>query len=198
MSFSPVKKSAFYHQQLGIGAHMVERDRWLQPAYYSGAEQETQILTQNAGVYDVSPSGKLLLQGNDVSDLVKDKVLSSNAPAIGEVRQVLHPARGTLARLTDDECLLLCEPAKIPKWTSLLSEVLDGHVHLVDHTSGLAGVRLTGPRSSNLLSKLSEFDTSPDSFPNLACTQARFAEIHGTLIRTDLGPLPIYDLFFTA
>ena len=69
-------------------------------------------------------------------------------------------------------------------------------VHLLDHTSGLAGVRLTGPESDQLLSKLTELDTSPDAFPNLSCAQTRCAEIHGTLIRTDLGPLPSYDLFF--
>ena len=44
---------------------------------------------------------------------------------------------------------------------------------------------------------LTEFDTSYEAFPNLRCAQARFAEIHGTLIRTDLGPLPSYDLFFS-
>ena len=31
---------------------------------------------------------------------------------------------------------------------------------------------------------------------NLSCAQTRCAEIHCTLIRTDLGPLPSYDLFF--
>ena len=196
VSFSPIKKSAFYHRQVSMGARMVDRDGWLQTAFYSGVEQETRVMAESVGVFDVSPSGKLQLQSNDVGDLLKGKVLSGNAPAIGTVRQVSLLARGTLARLTADECLLLCELAEIPKWTSLLSEVLDGCGHLVDHTSGLAGVRLTGPRSSDLLSKLSEFDTSPDSFSNLACAQARFAEIHGTIMRTDLGPLLSYDLFF--
>lgn len=179
-----------------MGAHMVERHGWLRPAFYSGVEQETRVMAESVGVFDVSPSGKLQFQSNDVGDLLKGKVLSGNAPAIGKVSLVSLPARGTLARLTADECLLVCEPAEIPKWTSLLSEDLDGCGHLVDHTSGLAGVRLTGPRSSDLLNKLSEFDTSPDSFSNLACAQARFAEIHGTIMRTDLGPLLSYDLFF--
>ena len=67
---------------------------------------------------------------------------------------------------------------------------------VLDHTSGLAGVRLTGPGSDQLLSKLTELDTSPEAFPNLSCAQTRCAEIHGTLIRTDLGLLPSYDLFF--
>ena len=176
---------------------MIDRDGWLQPSSYSNVDAESRLLNENAGVSDISPSGKLLLQSNDVGDLLKDKVLSGNAPAVEEVRQVSLPARGTLARLTDDECLLLCEPAVIPKWTSLLSEVFDGCGHLVDHTSGLAGVRLIGPWSPDLLCKLSELDTSPAAFPDLNCAQTRIAEIHGTIIRTDLELLPSYDLYFT-
>lgn len=197
MSFSPVKKSAFYHHQLAIGAHMVERDGWLQPAYYSGAEQETRSLTESAGVFDVSPLGNLLLQGDALDDLLRTTIGSGNSPAVAELRHVAHPTYGRLARLTADECLLICGPGELPTWGSLLNEVINDCVQVFDQTSGLAGVRLTGPRSSDLLSKLSEFDTSPDSFPNLACAQSRFADIHGTLIRTDLGPLPSYELFFT-
>ena len=54
-----------------------------------------------------------------------------------------------------------------------------------------------GPSRSELLSKLSELDASPAAFPNLHCAQTRCAEIHGTLIRVDLGSLPSYDLYFS-
>ena len=197
LSFSPVKKSAFHHEQLAMGAHMVERDGWLQPAFYSNAVDESRQLTESVGLCDASPSGKLLMQGEDLNDLLRRIGQSGNAPAVAEVRHVARPAYGRLARLTADECLLICGPGELPTWGSLLNKVNDDCVHVFDQTSGLAGVRLTGPRSVDLLSKLSEFDTSPDSLPNLACGQAKFAEIHGTIVRTDLGSLPCYDLFFT-
>ena len=66
MSFTPVKKSAFHHKQLAIGAHMVERDGWLQSASYSSVDQESRLLNEGAGVCDISPIGKLLLQGDDL------------------------------------------------------------------------------------------------------------------------------------
>ena len=197
LSFSPVKKSAFYHRQLAIGAHMVERDGWLQPAFYSSADQESRILTGSIGVCDVSPTGKLILQGDGPGDFPEDALRGDNALAVGDVRQVSSPSPGRLARLTTSECLLLCNPAEIPGWTNVLEEGTDNGAHIVDLTSGLCGVRLTGPGSDQLLSKLSEFDTTPDAFPNLSCAQARFAEINATIVRTDLGPLPSYDLFFT-
>ena len=196
MSFSPIKKSAFYHLQAAMGAKMVERDGWLQPGCYLSPDQESRVVAESVGVCDVSPSGKLLLQDDDLGDHLTGLVPADNAPAVGKVGKVSLPARGNLARVTDDECLLLCEAVDIPKWTSLLIDGLAGRVHLVDQTSGLSGTRLTGPTSPGLLCKLSELDTSHDAFPDLSCAQARFAEIHGTLIRTDLGPLPSYELLF--
>ena len=196
MSFTPVKKSAFHHKQLAIGAHMVERDGWRQPAYYSSVDQESRLLNEVAGVCEISPSGKVLAQGDDLDDFLRKVLLVDKTPAVGEVRRVTLPARGRLARLTTDECLVLCEPAELPNWAKALGESGDDCIHFLDHTSGLAGVRLTGPESDQLLSKLTELDTSPEAFPNLSCAQTRCAEIHGTLIRTDLGSLPSYDLLF--
>ena len=196
MSFSPVKKSVFHHEQLAIGAHVVDRDGWRQPAYYSSVDRESRLLNEGAGVCDISPIGKLLLQGCDLEDSLEKILPVDEVPAVGEVRQISLPAHGRLARLTADEFLVLCEPAKLPEWTTALGEGLGDCIHLLDRTSGLAGVRLTGPGSDQLLSKLTELDTSPEAFPNLSCAQTRCAEIHGTLIRTDLGSLPSYDLFF--
>ncbi len=196
MSFTPVKKSAFHHKQLAIGAHMVERDGWLQPSLYSSVDQESRLLNEGAGVCDISPIGKLLLQGDDLIGFLRNILSDGEAPAVGEVRLISVPANGRLARLTIDECLVLSDAAELSKWTMILGGNPPDCAHLLDHTSGLAGVRLTGHESDQLLSKLTELDTSPEAFPNLSCAQTRCAEIHGTLIRTDLGSLPSYDLFF--
>ena len=196
MSFTPVKKSAFHHKQFAIGAHMVERDGWRQPALYSSVDQESRLLNEGAGVCDISPIGKLLLQGDDLIGFLRNILSDGETPAVGETRRVSLPASGLLARLTTDECLVLSDAAELSKWTMALGGNPPDCVHVLDHTSGLAGVRLTGPESDQLLSKLTELDTSPEAFPNLSCAQTRCAEIHGTLIRTDLGPLPSYDLFF--
>ena len=175
---------------------MAERDGWLQPAFYSSVDQESQLLTEGAGVYDISPAGKLLLKGNDLGDFFRKILPAREAPAVGEVCQVSHPADGLLAGLAADEYLILTDAAELPKWAAVLGESSPDCVHVLDHTSGLAGVRLTGPKSDLLLSKLSELDTSPAAFPNLRCTQTKCAEIHGTLVRADIGPAPSYDLYF--
>ncbi len=180
-----------------MGAHMVERDGWLQPAFYASADHEARILAEIIGICDVSPTGKLLLKGGDLSGFLNAVLSFDDSLAVGDVRKVSNPARGSLARLTADECLILCEPEAVADWISALGEPTRDRVYIIDQTSGLCGVRLVGPGSDALLSKLSEFDTSPGAFANMSCAQSRFAEIHGTIVRTDLGPLPSYDLFFS-
>ena len=197
MSFNPVKKSALHHKQLAMRAHMVERDGWHQPAFYSSVEQESQLLNIGVGVCDISPSGKFLVKGNDLGGFLRDILSVVEALAVGEVRRVSLPECGRLAKLTTDEYLLLCDAAELPKWAAALVGSPPDCVHFFDQTSGLTGVRLIGPKSDELLSKLSELDASPAAFPNLHCVQTKCAEIHGTLIRTDLGPLPSYDLYFS-
>ena len=78
----------------------------------------------------------------------------------------------------------------------LFEEDPDRCVHVVDMTSGLAGVRVTGPSAEQLLAAVSELDSSASSFGDMRCAQASFAEIHGTLLRMDLSGVPSYQLFF--
>ena len=63
-------------------------------------------------------------------------------------------------------------------------------------SSGLAGVRISGPLSNLLLGKISELDVSPTTFSDMRCAQTKTAEIHGTLLRMDRGSLPSYELYF--
>ena len=109
---------------------MVERDGWRQPSFYSSVEQESQLLNTGVGVYDISPSGKLLLQGNDLDGLLRDIFSTEEALTIGEMRRVSLPACGRLARLTTDEYLLLCDAAELPEWTEVLVESPPDCVHV--------------------------------------------------------------------
>ena len=191
-----MKKSALNHQQLAWRARMVERDGWQQPAGYSDVDREFRALNEGLGVYDISPTGKLLLQGKDLGGLAGNVLPAGDAPEVGEVRPVSAPPAGQLARLSEDEYLVLCHARELPKWVAAMPEEPTGCVHSLDRTSGLAGLRLTGPKADRVLCQLSALDTSFEAFPNLRCAQTRCAEIHVTLIRADLGTLPSYDLYF--
>ena len=65
-SWQPVRRSAIHYKHLALGAHMVERDGWQQPAQYASIEEEVKRLKGAVGLCDVSPLGKISLKGNDL------------------------------------------------------------------------------------------------------------------------------------
>ena len=190
-----------HHQHVKVGAMMVESDGWQRPARYTSLNQELEQLQRTVGLCDISPAGKLSLQGNELV-AVLESAFGDIGPLDGGVVRVHRLASGSalqgvvLAQLAYDEFMILSEPDQ----SSSVSESLGGHAgqcaHLLDITSALAGVRIMGPCGHLVLANLTELGTSPETFPDMSCAQAKFAEIHGVLLRLDRGNLLNYDLYF--
>ena len=200
--WNPVKHSAFHHQHLALGASLEELDGWLQPARYSSVEQELERLRVSAGFCDISPVGKISLQGEDLGHLLDPVFPSAIDLDIGSVRQLTAtsdsgPSNIVLARLARDEFLALTPAGRNSSLVELLKEEPDHCAHVLDLTSALAGVRIAGPSAGPLLASLTELDLSDAAFPDLRCAQSRVAEIQGTLLRMDVAGLPCYELYIT-
>lgn len=173
---------------------MVEKGGWQRPATYTSAGQEIERARAGVGLGDISPVPKLGLQGTDLDVALRQALPGLDPPAVGEVARRPGDGGGAetlVARLAEDEALVL----------GLRLEALavepDRCAHVVEITSAMAAVSVTGPSAQALLSGISDLDVSSGSFPDLRCTQATFAEIHGTLLRLDLGGLPGYQLYFS-
>ena len=200
-AWKPIRRSGMHHKQLAWGASMVERDGWQQPAAYSTVEEELQALKEGVGLYDISPRGKLSFRGDDLESYLATAFSDLGGLGVGEVRLVAstnlsQPESLAMARLALDEFLALAPAGQAPILAGNLEEAADHCAHVLDMSSGLAGVRITGPQSSLLLSQISELDLSTAAFPDMRCAQTKAAEIHGTLLRMDRGSLPSYELYF--
>ena len=195
---TPVALSALHQVHLALGADMADGGSWQRPSSYTSAEAEFDGLRNAVGLCDVSPAGKLLVQGEDIdaylgtafseiADLPGGRVLRRQPKGAG--------SHATLARLAGDEVLVFTGPGQATAFAETLGEAADRCVHAVDVTSALAGIKIAGPRSHHLLAAVTELDTSPQAFDDLSCAQARIAEVHGTLLRLDAGDLPSYELY---
>jgi glycine cleavage system aminomethyltransferase T len=67
----------------------------------------------------------------------------------------------------------------------------------IDVTSVYALLRLAGPRTREVLRKLSSLNVSDTALPNLACAQAGLAHIPGIFLREDIGAIPAFHLLIT-
>ena len=191
-----------HHKHLELGAYMVESDGWQRPARYTSAEREIEHARAAVGIGDISPVGKFSLHGDEIDSVIGAGLTHIDLPGVGGVRQYPASSSGrapeavTLLRLAQDEIMALTHPG-LPLPASLaLGGNSDSCAHVVDLTSGLAGVRVIGPLAEQLLTRVAEIDVADDAFPDKRCAQINGAEIHNVLLRLDQNGLRSYELYF--
>ena len=198
----PERRTAMYHAQLTMGAAMADAGGWRLPLRYGDVSREAAWLRETVGVSDISPTGKLRVVGEDAGRAVAVLVPGALEQPPGSVREADAPFAGggklLAARLTLDEFVALTPVGAAP--LAMAAMLADGDAplcaHVVDVTSGLAGVSITGPSTAELMSRITELDISPRALPDLACVQSRFADVQGLLVRQDIQGIPIYQLYF--
>ncbi|MBI4771542.1 MAG: aminomethyl transferase family protein, partial [Chloroflexi bacterium] len=67
-------------------------------------------------------------------------------------------------------------------------------VTVTDLTHGMAEIRIVGPASRDVLSKVCGLDFHPDKFPDLTARPSSLAKTRQLIIRRDLGGLPAFSL----
>lgn len=184
-----------HYLHLELGAEMVEHDGWALPARYADPEEEVARVRQSVGITDISPAGKIHLQGEAVDQALREALPDYQATSAGSVFATSDDASDTVvARLADDDYLVIAGSASVGNVLDSLN--VDGCVHPVNVTSVLAAVRIIGPNGPAVLAGVTDLDLAPPYFPNLSCAQTMVAEIHGTIIRKDRGGILSYDVFF--
>lgn len=198
----PIALSAMHYRHLALGAVMVERDGWQRPARYASVKRELDQLREAVGLCDISPVGKLSVQGDDLDSALARAFGDARPPDVGAVqrRSVSSGCAQlpiVLARLAHDEAMVFTEPGRAAAVSETLEQAADLCAHVVDVTSGLGGVRITGPSAHLLLAGVTELDAAPDALPNMSCAQTKIAEVHAVLLRLDVGSVcSSYEVYF--
>ena len=193
-----------HHLHLELGAKMVEAGGWQRPAVYTTVDEEVERLRGAAGITDVSPDGKISLQGIGVGGMV--------GGAFAEARPMENMYSGKcafvaasgkpdgppvlLARLASDEMVAFTGPPEREGVRDSLASHAGPTTQAVDLTSALAGAAITGPSAALVLSSVSGLDTSPSNLPDMGCAQGEAAGVHGIFVRADRGVVPGYRLYF--
>lgn len=193
------RRTAMYHSQLAMGATMADSDGWRLPLNYGDVGQETAYLRETVGISDVSPIGKVKVVGSDAPQAVNGLVPQGGDQPVGSVSEADSPIErgGKLlaACLAPDDFLVLTPVGVAAMAAEAMRLSSPACSYPVDVTSALCAVSLVGPATHDLLSRITDFDTSPDAFPDLTCAQSRFLDIQGLLLRRDVNGIPIYQLY---
>ena len=194
-----VRRSPLDHVHRELGAQFRSISGWEMVASYRAVEQEQAALLETGGICDVSDTGKLMVQGNEIlaglRTLLGVETLSPGSVHAWAGHEGDSPV--TVSVLTRDEALIICAPHEVERVRDAVEKALAGCAHVTEVTSTRAGMLVMGAHSQRVLSKIVEFDTDPRAFPDGACAQGRAAGTHVLLMRTDAFGIPVYDLCVT-
>jgi 4-methylaminobutanoate oxidase (formaldehyde-forming) len=165
------------------GTHVEVETGWGRDASFPLQAAEHRTIREAVGMLDMSVMAKLLVQGRD-AERVLDLVSANDvAVPVGRVvyTQWLNAKGGieadlTVTRLAEDRFLVVVTDLvhrRIGPW--ILRHAGDAHVTVTDVTAGTTLMTVQGPRSRELLGRLTSADLSNEAFPYMT---AREIDVH--------------------
>ena len=193
VSARPVRRSPLHDRLAARGACFGELAGWERPNWYAPAgvepvydytygvqswhgpsAAEHRAVREAVGLFDQSSFAKFLLQGADAEAVLQRLCANDVAVPLGEVvyTQMLNERGGieadlTVTRLTEDSFFIVTIAAsQIRDFHWIRRNIADGErAVLTDLTSAYSVLGVMGPKSRDLLSRLTPDDLSNAAFP---------------------------------
>ena len=222
-----VRKSPFHERLAAQGAYFKEVSGWESPDWYAGAgtradpgplswgreswfprwQAEHHAARENVIVMDMSFMGKFLVQGRDAGrwlSRISANQVDGDAGVITYTQWLnakgLLEADLTVTKLTDEKYFVVVTDTMVRHAETWMKRNIpdDAHAFVTDVTSGYGQLNVQGPRSRELLQKLTSVDLSNAAFPFRAAREIDIGFARVLCVRiTYLGELG-YELYIPA
>jgi heterotetrameric sarcosine oxidase gamma subunit len=144
------------------------------PSWFPAVRDEVRATREGVALYDLTTYAKFEVAGPGALAGLNRLVTSELDAAPGRiVYTILADESGgilmdpTVTRLEDDRFLVLAPTVAQRRTEALLRSGLPDDAVVTDVTSGLSTLHLAGPRSRELLGRLTDEDVSPEAWPFL-------------------------------
>jgi len=166
------KKTPLYDQHVKLGAKMVSFAGYSMPVQYTDIIEEHMAVRTKAGVFDVSHMGEIMISGvdalkninylftNDFSSMTDGRVRYSPMcnPEGGVIDDLL------IYRLNGDMYMVVVNASNREKDVDWMKGHISGQVKLEDISDSVAQIALQGPKSEDILAKLTGADSIPEKY----------------------------------
>ncbi len=214
--FAPTRRTAMYDWHVRAGARFVPAGLWLRAQVYQRSGEglmeaiwrEAKHVREAVGMVDVSPLGKIDIQGRDAGEFLNRVYINGFAKLpVGRVRYGVMLREdgvafddGTTTRIADNHFMMTTTTANagpVMRRLEYLSQVewpeLD--VHLVSVTEEWAAMALAGPESRRLLEAITtDIDVSNEACPFMAFRQGTIAGAPARLFRISFSGELAYEI----
>jgi sarcosine oxidase subunit alpha len=200
--FHPLRRTPLHGQHLKLKASMVHAGSWLRPECYQNAGssredcifQEAQNVRHGVGLIDVSTLGKLQISGPDAGRFLDriytgkfvDQKVGRLRYAVGCDEMGIIIEDGIVARTGKNNYYVTATSSgaaafyrDLQRWAM----IFEMDVQLVNATGQLGAINLAGPKSREVLARLTDLSLAADDFPYLGVRQGSVAGAEATLMR---------------
>ena len=193
--FSLTRRTPMHSWHELHGGKMGDAGNWKRPQVYTSIQEEYDAVRKRAGLIDVSTLGKLEFRGKDVVKLLEFIYPNRfDSLKVGRVRYgvicddsgiILDD--GTIGRLGDERFFLTTTTGNADaidswfRWWLAAKPELD--VQMTNVSGSYAAMNLAGPKSREILAKLTDADLSTAAMPYLAAAQAKVAGVPAIILR---------------
>ena len=200
--YLPERRTHIHHRHLEAGGEMMVTGPWLRPAYYRrpGGRQEAigeEIINvhENVGVIDVSTLGKFEMRGPDAAEFLNRIYTMNHArQRIGRARYALMLNEagavvddGVVARLAGNHFYVTASSGNaegVYRSLTWHNAQWNLDIRISDVTAAFAAVNLAGPKSREVLEKLTtDIDVSKEAFPYLGVRTGTVAGLAARVLR---------------
>ena len=185
----PIKLSPLHSIAQRLGATFTDQRGWRIPEVYTTLEDEIAAAREQLALADETPNGKLLLEGDQVESVV------TAAFDLGSLK--INEGHDGIYRLRNDLFFISTPPGREVRAQKKLITTLktsEQFVTVTDITHGRAEIRVIGPHSQELLSKVCGLDFHLSAFPNETAKQSSLVKTTQLIIRSDIGELPAFSI----
>lgn len=190
----PRKETAVHERHLERRATFMWAGDWRRPHHYRDPRLECEAVHQRVGVIDVSSLGKFRITGTEAVTLLERLYPSRFTDLkIGRIRygamlndQGVILDDGTVCRLGENEFFLTTTTggtAAIDQWIKwwLADWRLD--VGVINVSGGFAAFNLAGPRSRDVIQRLTTLEVSKEALPYLMSARGELAGVPAIILR---------------
>ncbi|ALC83994.1 MULTISPECIES: glycine cleavage system aminomethyltransferase GcvT [Bacillus] len=167
-----LKRTPLFEKYIKYGAKVINFCGWELPVQFSSILEEHEAVRKEAGLFDVSHMGEVLVEGKGaesyINHLVTNDVtkLSINQ---AQYTAMCYPDGGTVDdlvvyKLANEKYLLVINAANIEKDYEWMELHLRGDVTLHNISSDLAQLAIQGPKAEGILQKLTATDLTEIGF----------------------------------
>ena len=196
------KRTPFYSIHEEVGGKLVEFAGFEMPIQYKGIKAEHAAVRNNVGVFDVSHMGEFFISGEKALELIQKVTVNDASKLIVGKAQYscfCYDDGGIvddliIYKLAENEFMLVVNGANIEKDFDWLSSQNTMSAELVNKSDEYALLAVQGPKSQEVLQKLTEVDLSKVGF--YAFTAGKLAGIEMIISGTGYTGEKGFELYF--